>query len=1660
MEEDEDTLNTQRIAEIRMLTSSPATLALAPPDASRLPDLSAPAPANHKPPIAAIAIDHDHHPHSSGLHDCSRTTSPSSPPGACDPQPKDSCTARHYRHPRRSPALNAHPIPHLTPYRSAPLATTATALLDATHYTPLRMFNSFSGFEGDTQPIDSQLYRDHSAGLHAMIAHKVAPGVADNADQTQEDAEQATYVDGHAGHVDLLSDWRSPEKKRDAAESQMSFDGPADDMDADELSLEAPTQLDAIAQPRFAQPETPATTGKKRNRLGEVLSSATRTPGSAINPNMFNNGTGAPIFSMSQVFNHTQGNNSSPQLDARHSDPVFQRPSPNLHMRFSSDAAATLSSPTKTYHSPFSRAATEPRDTYTSMKESQEARDRQRMAAMEAELEQLKSEGWDEFEDEDAHQQRKNDRARVVAQIQMLKDRLKDSSPATMKNPALTRSDTALFTPARYTIKQKNVVEISDDGEDSDSEDELASDPPTVQKPSQPNGVQVPMTSSRPRSSGRSGQVRDTGSPLATHDISSSQISARKSQSHVNQTFKRLLEGGEEVAVADSQPHNSQIQEDSNPMPNHLPDTSSLDVRIAQSQYSVMTDGKRAEVDAHISKTLKTSSIPQPPANTSQMIRAIDDSGYAEEAEKEIPSSPPVFQPADEKDEGDRESHEDRDGLDVNDDYDKPDCTQMEEDGEGPDYMDSSSKGSEQGDDEDEVATIVSRVGEGHDEDHEDNLKVDEVVMVQQEEEVHKVPDAREKDEGNIGQEEPNTAGTSPRSKKTVETQNTIPDTDPFDEGPISSPQQESADPNAANADPAQETERDAAQDTARATVQQGEQNNATSNATDSRMTNYNSTTQLHLSTPASPRKSQQSNPMPSSQRTPRSSRPVRRLTDIAADLSQRDEPLEELDDAMDILNDEDKEFTKVMSLSRPNHGGSPFRPAKRLKTYGHRALRESPKKANRPPSVSPTPENGKVIQEEERNENEQADEDEMVFTKPAVLKKGTLARPAAKSPSKKRLPKDAIAASTEPKSDRKNDTATERLRARSKKASKLKSAKAADSSNDKGNQNGTPQKSVVSEYQEHHDGPSASRQESAEEILAVPTQVVAPTRVFALFKDLKSAYHPATCLGLSLDGPQYRIRFDDGTVVNVEKMHVRSCDLKDGDVVKVDFPNMRKNSYIVRGFKDILSAEQIEEASTPETYTPTDVHGAKTVVLQVKQQNNVGETVEVPLTYLYITNSMWIHFNDRTFAHPSESLEINARPQTPSTNMSAPGTPASGKTRRTVLPTPGGSVQRPVTAAPATLASDLFSGMAFALTLHGPDDERNSITKLILENGGRILDPGFETLFSSNATSAASPTKTPLTTSKASKATSATKKKAPAHSSDSVPATLTLTAQASTLGFVALISDKHSRRAKYMQALALGLPCLSYHWLVDCLSARTLRPWHLYLLPAGESAFLSGAVRSRVFPFPPASASSSHPYGLPAGAADAADADARLEAVLARRQRLLDGKNVLLVLTKTERGRAYRFLTSAMGARRVAWCREVGEARRRLESGEEWDWVYVDGAEEQLVSCLPGSAAAAAAAPAAAAGAVGAGKKRKRGGAGGAGGAAAASGPGAASFASAVSERTAGGSGVASFADGVGAERERETGGVKEVEVGGRKVKIVGDEFVIQSLILGALIE
>lgn len=190
----------------------------------------------------------------------------------------------------------------------------------------------------------------------------------------------------------------------------------------------------------------------------------------------------------------------------------------------------------------------------------------------------------------------------------------------------------------------------------------------------------------------------------------------------------------------------------------------------------------------------------------------------------------------------------------------------------------------------------------------------------------------------------------------------------------------------------------------------------------------------------------------------------------------------------------------------------------------------------------------------------------------------------------------------------------------------------------------------------------------------------------------------------------------------------------------------------------------------------------------------------------------------------------------------------------------------------------------------------KKSVEDMILKAGGRIIQDGFHELFEDN----------------------------PIESSS-------LTMKHGDDGFVALITDVHSRKPKYMQALALGLPCLSWKWVSACVSSKELVDWSPYLLCAGHSQVL-GAVRSR----------SMSPYD--AGSAKAAE-------TITRRPRLLSNKKVLLVMKKArreeEKRMPYVFLAQALGASLVR-VTSLDEARSLLlekqDTDDPFDSVYVEG--------------------------------------------------------------------------------------------------------------------
>lgn len=475
---------------------------------------------------------------------------------------------------------------------------------------------------------------------------------------------------------------------------------------------------------------------------------------------------------------------------------------------------------------------------------------------------------------------------------------------------------------------------------------------------------------------------------------------------------------------------------------------------------------------------------------------------------------------------------------------------------------------------------------------------------------------------------------------------------------------------------------------------------------------------------------------------------------------------------------------------------------------------------------------------------------------------------------------------------------------------------------------------------------------------------VLAPNQVFALWKGRQRAYYPAVCFGepFGTSQDQFLVNFEDSAPVHVQKGTVKRLELRLGDEVKVEMPNVPKVPHMIRGLADKLSADELSKGAV------TDVYGHATLILEPKHrkslqaigQSRAENVINVPVAKIYLDMILWNRLKDRTFTYSAETGGSNERLQTPSDRHITPSSPSTRLSR-------------------SFRSSRMFSGMVFAVSFGDKSETKYRVTKMILENDGRILEDGFNELFDM-------PFNAPL----------ATPTKTAAPQSTGVSGNLRLKTSAEAIGFVCLIADKHSRRPKYMQALALNLPCVSDRWIEDCVAKGQILGWEMYLLPAGESSYLNGATKSRILTPYPAS-------------------KARISETVAARPNLLNGQSVLLITGRSgkadeERRKAYIFLTYALGASKIERVPDVESARAALHDKSQagggrsdWDWIYIDD-DDKAAKAMAGNESASFS------------SKRRR--------------------------------------------KSRLTESISEDGLGlGANARIIGNEFVCQSLILGRLV-
>jgi hypothetical protein len=435
-----------------------------------------------------------------------------------------------------------------------------------------------------------------------------------------------------------------------------------------------------------------------------------------------------------------------------------------------------------------------------------------------------------------------------------------------------------------------------------------------------------------------------------------------------------------------------------------------------------------------------------------------------------------------------------------------------------------------------------------------------------------------------------------------------------------------------------------------------------------------------------------------------------------------------------------------------------------------------------------------------------------------------------------------------------------------------------------------TPERYVPQHMREHSEDTSSSLADANSEATyrTAPTgEKLAPNAIFACFNGKrKRAYYPAHCQGKSNKPDHYRVHWDGFGSDDVNIWGICSLDLRLGDHVKIELDGVPKVSHIIRGFKDKVGAAQLKTSVT-------DQRGHKTLVVAPKQRKSLPAEVstdnerEVPVKAIYLDSNMWNQMKNRAYNFDPDIPTIDTSGHaTPAEQSSTPTTPTSRHRRQTIAANEGTMLPTP---------HGIFSGMTFAIS-HENEDRKAQLQEAIQSHGGFIIQDSFYELFDQYS--------------------------------------LRVKTSHLASGFAALLADKHSRKPKYLQALALGLPALSGTWVDQCLKQVKVVDWQHYLLPAGECKALEGAIKSRTI--------------LPYDATTARLSDI----VDAAAPRMLDGIRAIVI---TGRGKAeqrmqpYLFLVRAMGAITVTKVIDARAAKQLMADDADeapYDIIYVETKE------------------------------------------------------------------------------------------------------------------
>lgn len=1350
--------------------------------------------------------------------------------------------------------------------------------------------------QGDTQPVSQWVYDEFTNKKKLKQAGRVnenMPGL------TSTTNGLPSYSSGHvdSGHIDLLGGFEQqvvefPEEEFDDA-------NPEDDAMSDITHLEADTD----PTPEWKchqQPKTPATHGKKRDHRGEVVS-PTSTPRLPINPFAETGVLGCGVLGLSQVFKATQAP-TSPLIHGLPSDEMSERPSPELYFNQRLAVAGTSSSPVKIQRTNFQRAVTEPQAIYVSMKESQARRERAlglgRSSSMNGLL--VEDDSDEDFGSEGSLLRRRRIRKKIEEEAKSQFAGL--SAPSRPSTSGRDRRKGIAGRPPQASTQLKDnlppdTLVISDDTpvtndlrspseDDTEHEPETGDDTPELMELDENDkenvnhpGLQVPETTSRVKihHASENGSSQSPSLPRAGTGLGK--------ERRLGGVKRRKL-------VSDPTTTGSSYSAER------------TDTLERGSQTVAVADSQASQSERKTSKRQR-SAPPKTPLLASSLCIPQSQIGLPFSYPLSEPSlggnlvennSSPLLQPPPLSSSLSRgnSSEQENDNAAVVLDLASDPVVEPSVDKSNPSglgigrYMQSRQAKASAGNDG--LTKGVSGLVAGQDTSPDTTSVAAPNVNLSS-----SIPSA---DRARTFQ---------PAEAKAKIPRSTIPDTSPSGGSELTSSAKQASGniPGSSSAPsqiaPAPNLERQAPQSN-NPSVFETAQTHLTSGTTHAASTRQGSDSARSLISPKVTR--------------------LRHFTEVASP-TLPDAIGEDIVE-IPLITSQDIEYQDAIN------GSSPVRPSrKRRRGAGGPVLPVSNTYSTRSSSAALHP------NQERKNGDDGAKLDVRPtggveeptgrvgrytspnpFINPRVVARTSDMTPAASETV-------VISGSPGPGIREATKAATSSVRAQARKPTPLLSRVAA------------PPASKETSHVATHTAiePKSDMEDRTIQKTSTVASITNPNQVFAHFNGRNAAYYPATCIEVHEGAERrFKVRFDDGTVDNLGAYGVKRLELRRGDHIKVDLPNMRTKSYIVLSLKKLDTTPSARTASKAglladtqsAQYIMTDIQGYSTVQVYQKQRDSLPgmdplpdtEVINVPLNSVYLTQTMWSRFKDRQYTQPPSFALQHSGLTTPSEHPSTPSTTSSRSPRNK----PSAPVQDDLLLDQPT--SGLFAGMVFAITYGKNEEEKQRVTQHIRLNGGQIVQDGFHELFHI-------PTLEPVTPSKT--------------HNNQITTALTLKPQAAQLGFACVIADSHSRRKKHVQALALGLPCLAGRWVEDCIAKNRVLNWEPYLLPSGESAFLGGAVRSRILqPYPAVTA--------------------RLNATIEKRPKILAGRSVLLVMRggKAEESRkAYLFLTYALGASKVSRALDLGAAKRILaeseESGERWDLVYVDGKKERAEKVLFG---------------------------------------------------------------------------------------------------------